>query len=108
MEIEALARETSDGGPAMLIGTPWVDDWQALQRLRRCSTKAASRDRLQGELARITACRREARVRARTRCRAGDDPRRARRIPICEDTWMEESAEYENVVDVFTRPAPKF
>ena len=24
--IEALARETADGGPAMLIGSPWVDD----------------------------------------------------------------------------------
>src|SRR5215472_187126 len=24
--VEALARETSDGGPAMLIGTPWVED----------------------------------------------------------------------------------
>src|SRR5246127_5843196 len=24
--IEELARETADGGPAMLIGTPWVDD----------------------------------------------------------------------------------
>jgi NAD+ synthase len=24
--IEALARDTSDGGPAVLIGTPWVDD----------------------------------------------------------------------------------
>ncbi len=24
--IEALARETADGGPAVLIGTPWVDD----------------------------------------------------------------------------------
>ena len=24
--IEGLARETCDGGPAMLIGTPWVDD----------------------------------------------------------------------------------
>src|SRR5580692_8179399 len=23
---EALARETADGGPAMLIGTPWVED----------------------------------------------------------------------------------
>src|ERR1700761_1997361 len=23
---EALARETADDGPAMLIGTPWVDD----------------------------------------------------------------------------------
>jgi NAD+ synthase len=24
--VEALARDTSDGGPAMLIGTPWVED----------------------------------------------------------------------------------
>lgn len=24
--IEELARETKDGGPAMLIGTPWVED----------------------------------------------------------------------------------
>ena len=25
-EIEALARETDDGGPAVLIGTPWVEE----------------------------------------------------------------------------------
>ena len=24
--IEALARETANGGPAMLVGSPWVDD----------------------------------------------------------------------------------
>src|SRR5271165_59909 len=24
--IETLARETADGGPAVLIGTPWVED----------------------------------------------------------------------------------
>src|ERR1700678_1981822 len=24
--IEELARETADGGPAVLVGTPWVDD----------------------------------------------------------------------------------
>src|SRR6266853_6605896 len=24
--VEALARETTDGGPAMLVGTPWVED----------------------------------------------------------------------------------
>src|ERR1700742_3223277 len=24
--VEALARETADGGPAILIGTPWVQD----------------------------------------------------------------------------------
>ena len=31
--IETLARDTADGGPAMLIGTPWVEDGQALQRV---------------------------------------------------------------------------
>src|ERR1700754_119794 len=25
-EIEKLARETASGGPALLVGTPWVDD----------------------------------------------------------------------------------
>jgi NAD+ synthase len=25
-EVEALARETADGGPAVLVGTPWVED----------------------------------------------------------------------------------
>src|SRR5258705_10286897 len=25
-KVEELARETADGGPAMLIGTPWVED----------------------------------------------------------------------------------
>src|SRR5215216_3526796 len=24
--VEALARETADGGPAMLVGSPWVED----------------------------------------------------------------------------------
>src|ERR1043165_9131830 len=24
--VEALARDTADGGPAVLIGTPWVED----------------------------------------------------------------------------------
>src|ERR1700744_862468 len=26
--VEELARDTADGGPAMLIGTPWVEDGQ--------------------------------------------------------------------------------
>src|SRR6266851_283900 len=25
-EVEALARETADGGPALLVGAPWVED----------------------------------------------------------------------------------
>src|SRR6202166_2459107 len=26
MAVEALARETADGGPAILVGSPWVED----------------------------------------------------------------------------------
>jgi len=26
VEVEALARETDDGGPAILVGSPWVED----------------------------------------------------------------------------------
>ncbi len=44
--IEKLARDTADGGPAVLIGTPWVEAGQALQCLclsRRRARCAASR-----------------------------------------------------------------
>ena len=38
--VEALARETADGGPAMLVGTPWVEDGK-LYNAWRCSTAGA-------------------------------------------------------------------
>ncbi len=40
--VEELARETADGGPALLIGTPWVEDGK-LYNAAACSTAAPSR-----------------------------------------------------------------
>ncbi len=31
--LEELARETADGGPALLVGAPWVENGTLLQRL---------------------------------------------------------------------------
>jgi NAD+ synthase len=97
-EIEALARETSDGGPAVLIGTPWVEDGK-LYNACALLDEGGLRRFASRPICRTTACSTKARVRARTRGRTGDDPRVRVGVPICEDTWMEESEEYENVVE---------
>jgi NAD+ synthase len=41
--VEELARETAGGGPAVLIGTPWVEDGKLYKTCRTtaCSTKSA-------------------------------------------------------------------
>ncbi len=83
--IEELARETSDNGPAVLIGTPWVED---------------------GKLYNAVALLDEGRI-AALRFKANlpnygvfDEKRLFARGPaICEDIWLEESEEYENVVE---------
>ena len=97
--VEELARETADGGPAMLIGTPWVED---------------------GKLYNACACSIEGRI-AALRYKANlpnygvfDEKRLFARgpaagpvtvkgirvgVPICEDIWLEESEEYENIVE---------
>src|SRR6266853_792486 len=43
--VEMLALDTADGGPAMLIGTPWVD-----ARTRQFSRRAPRRSDLRGHL----------------------------------------------------------
>src|SRR5712675_810416 len=97
--VEELARETADGGPAMLIGSPWVED---------------------GKLYNVCALLDEGRI-AALRFKANlpnygvfDEKRLFARgpasgpvtvkgvqvgVPICEDIWLEESEEYENVVE---------
>ena len=98
--VEELARETADGGPAMLIGTPWVEDGKlynacALLDERPASPRFASRP-----ICRTTACS------TRSACSRAAPPSgpvtvKGVRVgvPICEDIWLEESEEYENVVE---------
>src|ERR1700733_13940660 len=70
--VEALARETADGGPAVLIGTPWVED-----------------GKLPNAYALLAAGPLPGPVSFRG-VRLG--------LPVCEDTWTD-WGDYENVVE---------
>ncbi|MDB5628404.1 MAG: NH(3)-dependent synthetase [Tardiphaga sp.] len=98
-EIEALARDTADGGPAMLIGTPWVENGHLYNACALLDQGAIVALRFKANLPNYGVFD-EKRVFARGPA-AGPLTIRGVRVgvPICEDTWMEESADYENVVE---------
>jgi len=95
--VETLARETGDGGPAALIGTPWLKMGNSTT-LMRSSPVGASRRSATRSTCRITRVRREARV----RIRAGAGPVSLRGVrlglPIARNTWTD-WGDYENVVE---------
>lgn len=97
--VEALARETADGGPAMLIGTPWVDDGKLYNACALLDEGRIAAIRFKVNLPNYGVFD-EKRVFARGPV-AGPMTIRGVRVgvPICEDTWMEESEDYENVVE---------
>jgi NAD+ synthase len=97
--IEELARETADGGPAMLIGSPWVDDGKLYNACALLDDGRVAAIRFKANLPNYGVFD-EKRVFARGPV-AGPMTIRGVRVgvPICEDTWMEESADYENVVE---------
>ncbi len=98
-EIETLARETADGGPAMLIGTPWVDDGKLYNACALLDGGRIAAIRFKVNLPNYGVFD-EKRVFARGPVSGPVTIRGVRvGIPICEDTWMEESADYENVVE---------
>ncbi|MBQ8106850.1 MAG: NAD+ synthase [Afipia sp.] len=98
-EIEMLARETSDGGPAVLIGTPWVEDGKLYNACALLDEGRIVALRFKANLPNYGVFD-EKRVFARGPA-AGPVTIRGVRVgvPICEDTWMEESEDYENVVE---------
>src|SRR5262247_2137707 len=105
--IEALARETADGGPALLVGTPWPEDG----RLYNAVTL------LDGGL--IAAVRRKVNLPnygvfdERRVFASGPLPGpvsfRGVRIgaPVCEDIWTE-WGDYEDVVECLTETGAEF
>ncbi|MBN9008355.1 MAG: NAD+ synthase [Rhizobiales bacterium] len=97
--IEELARETADGGPAMLIGTPWVDKGKLHNACVLLDGGRIAAIRFKVNLPNYGVFD-EKRVFARGPV-AGPMTVRGLRIgvPICEDTWLEESGDYENVVE---------
>ncbi|MBN8970364.1 MAG: NAD+ synthase [Rhizobiales bacterium] len=97
--IEELARETADGGPAVLIGTPWVESGRLYNACALLDGGRIAALRFKANLPNYGVFD-EKRVFARGPA-AGPVTVRGVRIgvPICEDTWMEESDDYENVVE---------
>src|SRR4051812_49040403 len=97
--IEALARETADGGPAMLIGSPWVDDGKLYNACALLEEGRIAALRFKANLPNYGVFD-EKRLFARGPA-AGPVTVKGVRIgvPICEDIWLEESEDYENVVE---------
>jgi NAD+ synthase len=100
--IEELARETADGGPAVLIGSPWVDGGKLYNACALLDEGRIAAIRFKVNLPNYGVFD-EKRVFARGSV-SGPMTIRGLRVgvPICEDTWMEESADYEDVVETLT------
>src|SRR5579859_6679298 len=97
--IEELARETADNGPAVLIGTPWVEDGKLYNACALLDEGRIAALRFKANLPNYGVFD-EKRLFARGPA-AGPVAIRGVRVgvPICEDIWLEESEDYENVVE---------
>ncbi|UPT84527.1 NAD+ synthase [Bradyrhizobium barranii subsp. apii] len=97
--IEALARETADGGPAVLVGTPWIEDGRLHNACALLDGGKIAALRFKCNLPNYGVFD-EKRLFSRGPA-AGPVTVRGVRIgvPICEDIWLEESEDYENVVE---------
>lgn len=97
--IEDLARDTADGGPAMLVGSPWVDEGKLYNAVALLDEGRIAALRYKVNLPNYGVFD-EKRLFSRGPV-AGPMTIRGVRVgvPICEDTWMEESADYENVCE---------
>jgi NAD+ synthase len=97
--VEELARETADGGPAVLVGTPWVEDGKLYNGCALLDEGRIAAIRFKVNLPNYGVFD-EKRVFARGPVSGPMTIRGVRvGVPICEDTWLEESAEYENIVE---------
>jgi NAD+ synthase len=97
--VEALARETAGGGPAVLIGTPWIEDDKLYNACALLDGGRIAALRFKANLPNYGVFD-EKRLFARGPA-AGPVTVKGVRVgvPICEDIWLEESEEYENVVE---------
>ena len=97
--VETLARETADGGPAVLIGSPWVDEGKLYNAVALLDGGRIAALRFKANLPNYGVFD-EKRLFARGPA-AGPVTVKGVRVgvPICEDIWLEESEDYENVVE---------
>src|SRR6476619_6078718 len=98
-KVEELARETAGGGPALLIGTPWVEDGKLYNACALLDDGRIAALRFKANLPNYGVFD-EKRLFARGPA-AGPVTVKGVRVgvPLCEDIWLEESEEYENVVE---------
>jgi NAD+ synthase len=97
--VETLAKETADGGPAMLIGTPWVDDDKLYNACALLDGGRIAAIRYKANLPNYGVFD-EKRLFSRGPAGGPVTIRGVRvGVPICEDIWLEESEDYENVVE---------
>ena len=97
--VETLARETADGGPAMLIGSPWVEDGKLYNACALLDGGRIAAIRFKANLPNYGVFD-EKRLFARGPASGPVTVRGVRvGVPICEDIWLEESADYENIVE---------
>src|SRR5947208_14751965 len=97
--VEELARETASGGPAVLIGTPWVEDGKLYNACALLDDGRIAQLRFKANLPNYGVFDEKPLF---TRGPAsGPLTIKGIRVgvPICEDIWLEESEEYENVVE---------
>jgi NAD+ synthase len=96
--IETLARETADGGPAVLIGTPWVEDKKLYNAYALLAGGRIEAVRYKVNLPNYGVFD-EKRVFAPGPVPGPVSFRGVRLgLPICEDTWTD-WGDYENVVE---------
>src|SRR5579862_6365633 len=96
--VEALARATGDGGPAVLIGTPWVEDGKLHNAYALLAGGRIEAIRFKVNLPNYGVFD-EKRVFAPGSVPGPVNFRGVRfGLPICEDTWTD-WGDYENVVE---------
>jgi NAD+ synthase len=96
--IEALARDTADGGPAVLIGTPWAEDGKLYNAYALLAGGKIEAIRFKVNLPNYGVFD-EKRVFASGPLPGPVNYRGVRLgLPVCEDTWTE-WGDYENVVE---------
>jgi NAD+ synthase len=97
-KVEELARETTDGGPALLIGTPWLEERKLYNAYCLLDRGVIAAVRLKVNLPNYGVFD-ERRVFASGPAPGPVNFRGVRiGIPICEDIWTE-WGDYENVVE---------
>ncbi len=96
--VEALARDTADGGPAVLMGTPWVEDGKLYNAYALLAGGRVDAIRFKVNLPNYGVFD-EKRVFASGPVPGPVNFRGVRLgLPVCEDTWTD-WGDYENVVE---------